>query len=422
VRPVTAWATVLFWTLLSLAAVQVVAVVEFVRATRHRRWAGPKAGYCPKTAVILCLRGADPFLPACLDGILTQDYPCYDVHIVVDSLDDPAWPVAHQAVARRGATHVRIQPLTDRRQTCSLKCSSLVQAISQLDAPYEVVALLDADVVPHASWLRELVAPLGDPDVGAATGNRWYSPGSVSWGSLVRWQWNAAAVVLMTWGRIPWGGTLAVKRDVLMRSRAPERWAHAFCEDTLLYGELRRLGYRVAFVPSLMMVNREGCTLTAFCGWVRRQLLAARFYHPAWGMVAAHGLTLSATQLVALVSMGAALGLGHGQAAAWTAAGLGAYWTVMAILLAATESAVRRTRVARGGLPRWIRPGTLPRIAAAMLLTQAIYAGMLLSALFVRTVTWRGIRYSVEGPGRIRLIEYRPHRECPRPRHSPESL
>jgi hypothetical protein len=315
-----------------------------------------------------------------------------------------------------------MQPLTSRRPTCSLKCSSLVQAISQLDASYEVVALLDADIVPHKSWLRDLVAPLADPDVAAATGNRWYSPGSISWGSLVRWQWNCAAVVLMTWGRIPWGGTLAIKRDVLVRSRALDRWAHAFCEDTLLYGELRRLGYRVAFVPSLMMVNREGCTLTGFCGWVRRQLLAARLYHPAWGMVLGHGLTLSAAQLVALVSGVAALALGQGRAAAWIAAGMGVYWAVMAILLATAEKAVRRIQVARGESTHWITPWTLPRIAAAMLLTQAVYAGTLLSALFIRAVTWRGIRYSVEGPGRIRMMKYRPYSECLRSQGSPESL
>jgi hypothetical protein len=419
---VTAWAAVLFWTLLSLAAVQVVAVIGFVRTLRCRRWAEPKADYGPKTAVILCLRGADPFLPACLEGILTQDYPCYDLHIVVDGIDDPAWPVAHQAVGRCGATHVRILPLTERRQTCSLKCSSLVQAVSQLDASYEVVALLDADIVPHRSWLRELVAPLSDPDVAAATGNRWYSPGAVSWGSLVRWQWNAAAVILMTRGSIPWGGTLAIKRDVLVRSQAPGRWAHAFCEDTLLYGELRRLGYRVAFVPSLMMVNREGCTLTAFCGWARRQLLAARLYHPAWGMVVAHGLTLSGIQLVALASMGAALGLGHGQAAVRMAAGMGAYWAVMAALLAVIEAAVRRVQVARGESTHWIKCRTFPRIAAALWLTQAIYAWALLSALFVRTVTWRGIRYSVEGPARIRMMEYRPYGDCPESRQTLASL
>jgi len=43
---------------------------------------------CPKAAVVLCLRGKDPFLADCLRALLTQDYPCFDVRIVVDANDD----------------------------------------------------------------------------------------------------------------------------------------------------------------------------------------------------------------------------------------------------------------------------------------------------------------------------------------------
>ena len=75
-----------------------------------------------------------------------------------------------------------------------------------------MVALLDADTIPHRTWLRELVAPLADPRVGAATGNRWYMPAEAGWAGLVRYLWNAAAVVQMYCYGIAWGGTLALKR------------------------------------------------------------------------------------------------------------------------------------------------------------------------------------------------------------------
>ncbi len=144
--------------------------------------------------------------------------------------------------------------------------------------------------MPHPSWLGELTAPLADEHIGAATGNRWYMPGAGSWGAMVRYLWNAAAMVQMYWYEIPWGGTLAVKRKVIDELGLLDRWRNAFCEDTMLFRQLGKRGLRVKFVPSLMMVNREDCGLGACLSWIRRQLLTARLYHPLWPLVLLHGL------------------------------------------------------------------------------------------------------------------------------------
>jgi len=418
----TEWAMILFWALVVLAVGQAVAVAKFVWTMRHARRASTAAGPCPKTAVILCLRGSDPFLAACLEAILHQDYPRYDLRIVVDSPQDPAWKIVEQTVARRGATNVRIQPLMSRRPTCSLKCSSLVQAVSELDASYEVVALLDADTIPHRTWLRELVAPLADERVGAATGNRWYMPASQSWGSLMRWLWNAAAVVHMYVYRIPWGGTLALKATILRKSDLLERWAHAFCEDTMLYPVLRRLGYRIAFVPSLVMVNREACRVANLFAWMRRQLFNARLYHPAWILVVGQGVVVSIVQAVSVALLAAALGTSHGSAAGWLIAGMALYGGTMIALLISLGVTIRRALAARGEPTTWLKVASLCRVGAAMLLTQVIYLAALLSALFLRTVEWRGIRYRVDGPGEIRMLEHECHAACPGSTHAFESL
>ena len=409
----TTWAVVLFWILLALAAGQAVMAIRFVQTLRRARSRDATScvsnGSCPKTAVILCLRGADPFLSACLEGILHQDYPRYDLHIVVDSRDDPAWKIVERVLARHNAANVQVRPLTARRDTCSLKCSSLVQAVSELDASYEVVALLDADMIAHRTWLSELIAPLADDRVGVATGNRWYMPPTASWGGLVRWVWNAAAVVQMYWCRIPWGGTLAVKMSVVRGGDLLGRWSRAFCEDTMLYGATRRLGCRVAFVPSLMMVNREDCTLVGFCRWMRRQLLTVRLYHPAWPLVVGHGLIVSAAQWIGVVSLVTAAAMRDEYAAGWLGAGMGVYWGAMAALLAAMEISIEQNiaslQAVRGesaGVPRTF---CIVRAGAAMLLTQAIYPLVLLWAAALREVTWRGVRYRIAGPEDIRLME-----------------
>lgn len=405
----TTWAISLFWIFLGLAIVQAAIAWRFVRALKETPPRRVEDSSCPKAAVVLCLRGPDPFLPACLEAVLNLDYPHYDLHVVVDSRDDPAWAIAEQAIAAHGGRNVHMKPLTTRRATCSLKCSSLVQAISELDDSYKVLALLDADTIPHRTWLRELAAPLAEDRVAAATGNRWYVPGVASWGSLVRRLWNAAAVVQMFWFKIPWGGTLALKLDVVRRSNLLERWGNALCEDTMLYAALRPMGYRVAFVPSLMMINREGCDLESFFRWVRRQLLTARLYHPAWGLVVGHGLGTAVVQLAGIVALVAAVLLRNWPAGVWLVAGAGSYWSVMVMLLAVLEDGVRHTAQPRGESIPTMRVSTVPRLLAAMALTQAVYPAALLSSILLRVVDWRGIRYRVEGPTKIRMIEYVPY-------------
>src|SRR5260370_1328737 len=44
----------------------------------------------PRACILLPLRGTDPHLRQGLHQLLTQDYPNYALHIVVDSPDDPA--------------------------------------------------------------------------------------------------------------------------------------------------------------------------------------------------------------------------------------------------------------------------------------------------------------------------------------------
>lgn len=400
-------------TLGGMLAIQVVVTLSFAATLWNWRRKTLCDQECPRVAAVLCLRGTDPFLPHCIEALLAQDYPRYDVRIVVDDIDDPAWPVVAEVVERVGADHVSVEALTQRRDSCSLKCSSVVQAIRGLDESYEVVALLDADTVPHRTWLRELVAPLADERVGAATGNRWYMPNQVSWGALVRYVWNAAAVAQMFLYRIAWGGTLAVKTKVFRESDLLERWGNAFCEDTMTYAALKKLGLKVAFVPSLMMVNREACDIGGFFRWVRRQLLTARLYHPGWLMVAVHGITTSVAPPLTVAFAIYALAVGNWGAAAWAGGALAIYELGLLLLLPALELPMRRIVSGRGEPAHWLPFWRLPQYVLALPLTQMVYAIVLLSSLTVRKVDWRGVSYVIDGPFRIRMVEYRPYQAAP---------
>ena len=75
------------------------------------RWRRPLIddASAPKAAVILCLRGGDPFLVDCIRGLLALDYPSFEVHIVVDHRDDPANAVPNEMLATEHPDNVFVQ-------------------------------------------------------------------------------------------------------------------------------------------------------------------------------------------------------------------------------------------------------------------------------------------------------------------------
>jgi hypothetical protein len=183
----------------------------------------------------------------------------------------------------------------------------------------------------------------------------------------------------------------------------------------MLFRMLRRHRLKVAFVPSLMMINRESCDLDGFFRWVRRQLLTARLYHPGWPAVVAHGVSTLLWPLTALVVGLVALVLGDWPAAAWSLGGLALYEAVLPLLALPMEAAVRRIARARGEPVGWLGGGTWLRLLPAVVLTQFVYAAALLSSLLLRRVDWRGVHYTIDGPFRIRLHQYRPFQPQPGP-------
>ncbi|BCL34598.1 glycosyltransferase [Nostoc sp. MS1] len=369
----------------------------------------------PKTAVLLCLRGADPFLGDCLRSLLKQNYPQYDLKLIIDSEEDPAWEVAQNIIHEVGATNISMSRLRSVRRSCSLKCSSLVQAVSELDDSYKIVALVDADAVVHPNWLRELVSPLTHPSVGATTGNRWYVPTGRYWGTLVRYIWNVSAIVQMYLYGIPWGGTLAIKREVLHQTGLLERWGQAFGEDTMIRSVLAKYNLKVKFVPSLIMLNREECDLPSLKYWFQRQLLASRLYHPWWWAVVTDAVfTILIPQTLLVVWFFGFLG-GQGDTAIFALTWYVIYMTALVMLMLFLELVVQPIISSQGKPVTQLSLPLILKMWVGMPLTHWIYGWAMVASLKMQAVNWRGVTYEVNGPWNIQLLEYRPYETINQP-------
>jgi hypothetical protein len=390
--------------LLFVTVEQAIAVAIFLLYCRRRPQLPPDAEL-PAVLVILALRGCDATLGDCLHALFRQRYPRYRVRVMVDNYDDPSWEIARQAVDDAGVQNVEIQTLKSPGSTCTLKCSALLQATADLPEEVDVVAFLDADVAPSETWLRELIGPLATPGIEASMGNRWYSPRLGWWGSLSRYLWNTSAVVNMFFWQVPWGGTLAVKANVLRESRLRDLWSRAGCDDVPLFRVLQQRRSRLVFVPTLLLPNLDDCTLSNGFRFITRQLLWVRLYHPVcWWICAFFHLILLAAQIGAVVGVVSAIwGSDWNQFAVYGGA-LAANLLGIGVMLAGLE----RYAESVSGEPVMRPPNFWRKVVFAIPFTEFVSLAAMAQAIWQRQVEWRGITYQVRGPWRIQMLEYRP--------------
>lgn len=403
------------------AIAQGILVLGFVMQLRNWRQPLLADSDCPHAAVILCLRGGDPFLARTIAGIKSLDYPNYDVLFVVDSRTDPCLSTLEPFLSQ-GWSNASIIYLDDRLTTCSLKCSSLLTAIRHARIETNFIASIDADTVPHVTWLRELATALQGTNVGAATGNRWYMPDRATKGARIRHVWNAAAIVQMYWYGIAWGGTLAIKMDTIRQANLLDKWSHSLCEDTMLKRQLGKIGLRVAFVPGLMMINRESCSLGGFYSWVKRQLLTARLYHPLWLAVVGHGISSALLLLTGWGYVAICLLSQRWNEGLSLLATLVVFHAYLCVLIPMMERPVSAIARARGEADDWAGNTNVWQLCLAVWETQWIYTAALCECLFMKRVEWRGVEYDVRAPFDLELRKYSPFEATKEQPENMESL
>ena len=364
---------------------------------------------CPKTVVCLNLRGLDPFLKTALPALLNQDYPNYDVIIVVDHPDDPVYALAEEVIKASDKNNVKLGVLKNRKETCSLVNSSLIQTIQSNLNDYEVVAMIDADAMPHKTWLRELIAPLLNKKIGAVTGQRWYFPPRANMGDLIRYIWNIPAVLQMIFFRIPWGGSLAIRIDVLQKCKVLDYYEKALVQDVPLFNILKSHGYTIEFVPSVLMINRESVTLSSLVPWIQRQLLWAILYHSSWWKIVMHGILVTIVPLLLLTLIATTAFFNQPFIAVVASLTLIGYVGITLCQLLLLEYLVRRIIKKRNEFTKWLTPLKLIAFIPAMILTQLFYPKALLFALFSRNIEWRGINYRIDAPLKVKMLNYEPY-------------
>lgn len=381
---------------ISLACLLAWQMVMKVRVIRHFRQPLPtliEDRDCPRAMVVLCLRGGDPYLQQTLKLLMDQDYPRYLVRIVVDSPGDEAHEVLRQAFGETPPSHVEIVNLTERHSTCSLKICGLLQATRTVPDDVGVVAILDGDAIPHASWLRELAMPIVRGEAGVSTGIRWYAPRRSTLGGLCRFWWNSAAMAIVKQQQISWGGTMAVRGDLLRSGELRSRLQRAFGEDSVISGYAIEVGEPIAFPPTLVIVNREETSVRDFYRFDVRQLVSGRTSHKAWPSLVLHSLCSSLTLMYPLWRL---CGLPVGALADIAFA---VYCLILWAGELAQAQAIRAVLATRNEtITGWNEFGRWVDSAVALMVLPGLHLLAVFHAMILRRVCWRGVWYRIRGP------------------------
>jgi ceramide glucosyltransferase len=143
-------------------ALATLAALRFFRRERARIL----PNYTPPVSILKPVRGLDFGSYDNFASFCRQDYPDYEILFAVSEDADPAVALIQRIIAEFPERRIRLLVGGEQLGT-NHKVNKLARLVSE--AQHEVQVLSDGDVRVGPHYLREVVAPLADPKIGAVT-------------------------------------------------------------------------------------------------------------------------------------------------------------------------------------------------------------------------------------------------------------
>jgi len=335
------------------------------------------AEFTPPVSILKPIRGLDPEAYENFVSFCRQEYPEYELLFCVGDREDPALPTIERLM--RDFPECRIRVLFGSgREATNDKSAKLARLVSE--AQYEHVAISDSDVRVEADYLRNLMAPLADPKIGAVTCfylpieersfvDRLQSVGMMSdfyVGVVVAWQLDGVKFAL--------GPTIATTRRRLAAFGGYSSIENQPGDDLLIGRMIAEQGYEVELSRYPVETVADYGSMRQLIEKRLRWIVVMRYMRPwgHFGLLFTQGLPWSLAAVVV-----------HPTAAV-AAAYLGGYFAMRCGITA---------MVAIWGLRQrryWRRMALIP-------LWDAVAFGVWVTSFAQRSISWRGRRYHIRG-------------------------
>jgi cellulose synthase/poly-beta-1,6-N-acetylglucosamine synthase-like glycosyltransferase len=245
--------------------------------------AKPKSNFTPSASIIVPCRGLDQDLRENLTALFSQDYPNYEVIFVVDDETDESVQIIEE-VSRKGAKHAKSKlVVAGKANDSSQKVHNLREAVLQVSGKSEIFVFVDSDARPGKDWLKNLIAPLQNEEIGCATGYRWFISKSGGFSSQFLAVWNASiasALGANTKNNFCWGGSTAIRRGTFEKLEIREKWRGTLSDDFAVTRRMQEAELPICFVPQCLTATVEDCNFGELLEFTTRQMKITRVYAP----------------------------------------------------------------------------------------------------------------------------------------------
>jgi len=253
--------------------------------------------FTPPVSNLKPIRGLDPDAYENFSSFCRQNYPDYEILFCVGDAEDPVLPVIERLMADFPHCKIRVLYGSGRVATND-KVAKLARMVDE--ASNEVLVISDSDVRVEPDYLRRVVAPLADPNVGAVTCfyvpipetettfvQRLQAMGMVSdfyAGILVARQLDGVKFAL--------GPTIATTRQKLASFGGYQSIENRPADDLLVGRLIAEQGYEVELLPYSVLTVADYASLRDLFYKRLRWITVMRHMRP-WGhlgLIFTHGL------------------------------------------------------------------------------------------------------------------------------------
>jgi len=351
----------------------------------------------PSVSVIAPNRGLEPGLAENIRSLLIQEYPAYEVVFVFDSADDAALELVNEIRAYypevKSKTVIALAATDSGQKVHNLRVGAAVT-----DSDSEVLVFVDSDARPGKLWLRQLVAPLADDKIGAATGYRWFVSDQGGFSSQLRGVWNASIASALGANRrknFCWGGSTAIRRSTFAALNVMERWRGSVSDDFTITKVLKEAKLLIHFTPNCLIASVGDCDFKELLEFTTRQIKITRVYAPHLWLPLLLG---SAIFTIAFFGGLVLISIHPRSSAAYI-------FTLIIFALGATKSLMRFVAVSD---VLKLSPNDLPAHILLWPFASLLYLYNTIVAAFSRRIKWRGITYELKSPNEAVIISREP--------------
>ncbi len=335
------------------------------------------AAHLPPVSILKPVRGLDCDAYENFATFCRLDYPEYEILFCVGETSDPAIQVIERL--QRDFPHRKIRLLVGAPEIgASRKVNKMCRLASE--ASSDLLVISDSDVRVEPSYLRDVVAPFADPEVGAVTSffrsttvGGGFGATLDAAGSAVEFAASALLAQKMEGIRFTLGATMATTKKRLAEIGGFEALANHYVDDFELGNRIAGRGHRVEFAPTPVCLVYPRETFSEFFRHELRWTIGLRNVRPAGhaAMIFTFGLPWTVLAAVAAPTF------------AWAVSFIGAYLALRyAVYLTLGAWGLRDEIVRRYW---WLAP-----------LRDAVNFSVWVASFFSNRIRWRGLEFRVK--------------------------